>query len=128
MGLCHSLSVCVCVCVCVYVCVCVCVCVCVYVCVCVCVCHLQIHELQIFFPGINSNKLNTKFFFYSFLYFYFILNNSVIINVFINFCNKFLVMNLTHCDHFARFALQVYSLFLSVFIVLWSIYNIPVKS
>ena len=51
-------------------------------------------NITVFFARINSNKLTTKFLFCSFLLFYFVVNISVAVPIFINFLCKFIVLKL----------------------------------
>ena len=81
---------------------------------------------KVFLVMTSSNKLTTKFLFYGYFSFYFILNISVIMIIFINFYWKciikkvkisFATKHVLPSFHFSF--LQMKSLFLSALIVLW---------
>ena len=81
---------------------------------------------KVFLVMTSSNKLTTKFLFYGYFSFYFILNISVIMIIFINFYWKWIIKkvkisfatkHVLPSFHFSF--LQMKSLFLSALIVLW---------
>ena len=51
-------------------------------------------NIKVFFARINSNKLTTKFLYYCFLSFYFVVNTSVTVSIFINFYYELIVMKI----------------------------------
>ena len=70
------------------------------------------------FAIIKPNQLTIKFFFNSFLFFYFIASISTAKIFYINFYSKFIILELNTTE-FICFHLQIGSLFLTAMIALW---------
>ena len=83
-------------------------------------------HIHVFFVKINSNKCKGKFLFYCLLSFYFIVNISVSMTIFVNFLLQFdshkyinQSYNLTYYIVFACFLLEINFSHFSVLIILW---------